>query len=270
MLWEEDILDREFASIDTDGHRMRNAQNRLGSYRGKLNGQLNSYMLNLANEIPGFSLLATEPIRSAGGMQLHPGVEGIVRLDVIGGIVTSTSQFPREAVLFTDWFYDWTPPTGGGFQNAFGIEGNTFVFNDDRTEFFYSDYVLNNPDGLTPSEVLARYTTRGQHAGFVDAIGTLRMWHDNTVESFRTISPFYAGSLPWKMPNLAALTDDDHRQIRSIMADVDTYVDEMVNNFIMGRRPISEFDSFVAEVENMGIHEVLEIYNRAFALHGGR
>jgi len=262
MLWNEDILDREFASMNTDGHQTKVAQNRIGSYRGKLGGQLSTPMNNLPSEIPGFSLIGTEPIRSANGLQLHPGVQELARFDVVGGIVSATSQHPREAVMFMDWFYDITAPTGGAFQMMFGEENITLEFRDG--EPFFTDYVMNNPDGLTPGQVRGRYMTMGQHSGYVPTTGVMRMWHPQAVDSLLRIEPFYNESVQWMMPNLM-LTDEEHAIIRRIMADVDTYVDEQVNNFIMGRRPLSEFDAYVATVERMGIGEVLEIYNNALA-----
>ena len=263
MLWDENILDREFASMTTDGFQTRQAQNRVGSFRGKLGGQLSTPMFNTAPTIDGFQLMGTEPIRSADGLQLHPGVQELVRFDVIGGVVTATSHYPREAVMFTDWFYDFSMPYGGAFQIMFGLEGLTFDFANGNDPFF-TDYVMNNPDGLTPGQVRSRYMTLGQHPSYVPSLGVMRMWHPSAVESLLTIQPFYNDSVQWLMPNLM-LTDDENATIRRIMADVDTYVDEQVNNFIMGRRPLTDFDTFVATVERMGIAEVLEIYNTALA-----
>ena len=270
MLWNEDILDREFANSTTDMHGTRTAQNRLGSFRGLLNGQLNSPMNSMPAQIDGFNLIGAPPIRSASGLQLHPGVQNLVRTDTIGGVVTATSNHIREAVMFTDWFYDFSAPYGGAFMNIFGVEGHTFYFtNDARTEFVYSNYVLNNPNGLTPAQVLGRHTTRVAHPGFANQLGSFRMWHPSTEAAFNAIYPFYEESLRFLVPNLP-LTEDEERRIRNIMADVDTYVDEQVNNFIMGRRDISTFPQFVTTVERMGINEVLEIKNRALEVQRSR
>jgi len=269
MLWNEDILDREFASRSSAEFGQLNAQNRNASWRGLLNGQLNGPMLSLPNEIEGFNLVGTPPIRSANGLQLHPGVENLVRINTIGGFISASSDYVRELVQFVDWFYDFTPPYGGGFVNIFGFEDLTFEWGPDGTEFFYTEYVLNNPEGFTPAQVLTRHTTRVNSPGFVDPIGSFRMWHPNTAEAFGRINEFYWDSLAWVLPNLA-ITDDEARIIRNIMADVDTYVDEMVNNFIMGRTPLSYFPNFVANVEAMGIQQVLDIYNSALEAHLNR
>ena len=51
------------------------------------------------------------------------------------------------------------------------------------------------------------------------------------------------------------------------MADIDTYVDEMVYKFILGQEPLDNFDKYVATVEGMGLQEALDIYNQALVVY---
>ena len=44
------------------------------------------------------------------------------------------------------------------------------------------------------------------------------------------------------------------------MADIEIYVDEMVMKFITGREPLSNWDTYVNTVKQMGIDNVLSIY----------
>jgi putative aldouronate transport system substrate-binding protein len=263
MLWNENILDREFASITGDTFRKKNSQNLVGSYRGALNSALNAFMQTIPRNIPGYKLMATVPAKSDEGLQLHPGVNNLVRDNLVGAVVTVTSKYPAESVRYCDWFYEWKIPHGGAFMMIFGIEGLTFDFTADKKDFKYSDFVLNNPDGMAASVVMARYTTRMQHAGYSTNQGSIKWWHPATVESYSHIDPYYKSSLDWKIQSLP-FTDEESRNIRAKMADISTYVDEMVNRFIMGREPLSGFDKYVATVKSMGIDDVLKIYNDAY------
>ena len=47
------------------------------------------------------------------------------------------------------------------------------------------------------------------------------------------------------------------------MADIETYVDEMDMKFITGREPIENWDTYVAKVKEMGIENVIGIYQEA-------
>ena len=47
------------------------------------------------------------------------------------------------------------------------------------------------------------------------------------------------------------------------MADIETYVDEMVMAFISGRESLDNWDSYVETVKGMGIDNVIGIYQDA-------
>ena len=264
MLWNENILDREFASINSNTFLTKNSQNVIGSYRGKLNGNFNVFMATLPDRIPGYRVTGTEPPMAADGTQLHYGVANFVRYDTIGGVVAANSKFQKESVQYADWFYDPVGPYGGAFMNLFGLEGITFEWIDGGNDWRYTDYVLRNPDGLSSTAALLRYTNRNQGPGYNPPTSSMKMWHPATLEAYEKIAPFYLASLQYKCENLP-FTDAESRTIRNRMADIQTYVDETVNRFIMGREPVANFDNYVATVRRMGIDEVLEIYNAAYA-----
>ena len=45
---------------------------------------------------------------------------------------------------------------------------------------------------------------------------------------------------------------------------VETYMNEMVDKFIMGVEPLDHFDAFAAQVESMGLADVLKAYQDAY------
>ena len=267
MLYDENLLDKEFANTGSGASSFatKNAQNLVASWRGKLNGNFNSYLVTMGRDIPGYKLYGTEPPKASDGTQLHPGVANFVRYDTVGGVVTAASKYPAECVKYCDWFYDPTPPYGGAFINLFGFEGITFDFTSpDKTTWKYSDWVMKNPDGLSADQALLRYTNRGQQPAYNPPTSSFLRWEPLTFEAYNRVEPFYKASLEYKCENLP-FTDAENREIRSKMADITTYVDETINRFIMGREPLSNFDNYVATVKRMGIDDILKIYNDAYA-----
>ncbi len=262
-LYAEKIIDPDIATNDSKKFDTKVAQNLVGSYRGKLNGALNTYMSTIAPKISGFKLYGTEPIKATDGTQLHPGCASFVRTDLIGGVVTKTNKYPAETIKWLDWFYDYTPETGGAFLNIFGPKDVTFKYGPNG-EFRYTDYVLKNPDGLSTQQALSKYTTRGQHPAYNKALGSFAMWHPLTTEAYKRIEPFYDKSLPYVVQALP-FTDAESRAIRSKMADITTYTDEMVIKLIIGAEPVSKFDDYVKKIKSMGIDEVLATYNKGYA-----
>ena len=59
-----------------------------------------------------------------------------------------------------------------------------------------------------------------------------------------------------------SFSSEDDAVRRAVMADVDTYVDEMIIKFVSGREPLSNWDTYVEKVNGMGIAEVIDIYQK--------
>ena len=60
-------------------------------------------------------------------------------------------------------------------------------------------------------------------------------------------------------------TDEEKSTITSVYdGEIKTYLDESLDGFITGKKPLSEFEDFVAQLEKMGIEDILKIYNDAF------
>ena len=91
----------------------------------------------------------------------------------------------------------------------------------------------------------------------------LPAWRTNypkwMVERTDQLLPFYKDGLP-----PALMMFDDQTEYNSIAADVNTHRSEMQANFIEGRRPLSEWDAYVAEIKAMGADEMLKIVSKYY------
>ncbi len=61
-----------------------------------------------------------------------------------------------------------------------------------------------------------------------------------------------------------AFTDDEMSRRTAIWSDISTYANEMIAKFILKQEPMSKFDEFVDNIKNMGIDELLDIYDTAY------
>jgi len=61
-----------------------------------------------------------------------------------------------------------------------------------------------------------------------------------------------------------AFTDDEMSRRTAIWSDISTYANEMIAKFILKQEPMSKFDEFVDNIKNMGIDELLGIYDTAY------
>ena len=67
-----------------------------------------------------------------------------------------------------------------------------------------------------------------------------------------------------------ALTDEESSKITSTLTSIKTYKEEMAYSFIMGTKPLSEFDEYISQLHSMGLDEILSIYNDAVARYDKR
>ena len=78
-----------------------------------------------------------------------------------------------------------------------------------------------------------------------------------------TLLDFLEESKKYVLPGSLSFTSEQDSERRAAMADIEIYVDEMVMKFITGREPLSNWDTYVNTVKQMGIDNVLSIYQEA-------
>ena len=60
------------------------------------------------------------------------------------------------------------------------------------------------------------------------------------------------------------MSDDDVAVLNDIIPDVQTYTDEMLEKFIRGTEPLSNFDSYVSQIKSLGIDQAIAVYQKAY------
>ena len=59
------------------------------------------------------------------------------------------------------------------------------------------------------------------------------------------------------------IAEDKLSDVSRMLTDIQTYTQEMTPKFIMGTEPLENYDKFVADLESMGVKEVLAAYTEA-------
>lgn len=259
QMYEEGLIDSEVASTTGAIFQGKVAENIVGSFRGTLNGNLNSFNTTIGPKIEGFNYIGTVPIQGPDGDQIHPGCASFVRNDMIGGVVSISSKVPEVCVAFCDAFYD---KGAGTFIAAFGEEGVSYTLEDGKP--ILTDYVLKNTEGQSPMQVLGSECFLANGPAFSMSTTSFQMWNPLTTEAYQKIVDFYDESIPYVVQALPFTSDEDAER-RALMADITTYVDESVINFMTGDESLDNFDAYAEKINSMGLPRVLELYNTAFA-----
>ena len=141
----------------------------------------------------------------------------------------------------------------------FGEEGTHFNIVDG--DYKYSDLIMNNPDGLSPQDALRSFGIQSMLTLLQDARYE-RAFVSDEVNRIRDIYE-QEGHIGDAFPTLA-FTEDEQDIINEKYTEIETYMNETVDKFIMGVESLDKFDDYVAQIDSMGLADVLAVYQAAY------
>ena len=158
-----------------------------------------------------------------------------------------TSRFGQMGV---DWDWATDADKGTGLYESMGIPATIKV--------------INNHWG------------QPQNAEWADAQAAIRpypygiggmTWNGNSFDSqYMTAQavPFYINKAPEEVVHKIPFTTEENDEISEIVTSLKTYIDESMQRFIVGDLPLSEWDNYVKELENIGLEKYLEVAQKAY------
>lgn len=254
--YTEGILDPDGFTQNIDAFNAKVASGQTGLVFGYTGGQLGQFETMKA-EYPEMDFQPIpQPVVNKG--ESYPVDVSAYRVNNIGAMISSTCENVEAAARFIDYVYS---PEGIMLSN-YGEEGKTYTMVNNEPQL--TDYVLKNPDGLSPQNALALY------AGYKN-------------KSFITLFQVYPLEVQqkslevWATPDAKiktlpplSMTADETDEFNSIMMDINTYVNENKLLFIYGSLGIDKFDGFIADLKKMGIERAIEIEQAAYDRYSSR
>jgi len=253
--YQEGLIDPDFptnGSKRSDALFLDDKAGAVGEFVTRTQGRL----MDLGREkYESYTWVATPwPIGPAGKKLLSWRGDG--RLFWTGGVtVTTACKTPDRAVKYLDFFFS---EKGNRLLN-FGVEGVTYNIVNGEPKF--TNLITNNPDGYSLAEARTIFIPATddplgvevkeaffQFLTYPEQIEGMEIWADND------------GVLG--LPQVA-LADEDAQKVSKIMGDINTYVSENVSKFIMGEKPLSEFNDYVSTIRKMGIDDAIAVYQAA-------
>ncbi len=150
----------------------------------------------------------------------------------------------------------------------YGVEGETFTY-DDQGNHVWTDLMTNNPDGLAYSWCISRYTF-GAGSFRIDSSRTLANYGD---EEMHLIEVWNNGDCDTRdvLPTSGlSLTADEASTFAAGFSDIRTHAQQNVLAFITGTRSLSEYDTFVEELNAMNVEECTQILQDALDRYNQR
>lgn len=184
-------------------------------------------------------------------------VEVLGDMTVNGYVVSSKCEHPEVVVALINYLMS----DEGTLLMNLGVEGETYTDNGDGS-YSLTEYVTNNPDGLSANEVLSAY---GCQLGLPYIMSEKRgaamqyEYDEDMRERFVTVSertrPLASSGLV-----LPPATEEESAVIAGKSGDLATYIWEMTGKFIVGTADVNaEWDSYVANVKELGVDDILAV-----------
>ena len=203
---------------------------------------------------PDYDLRAIpDPMKEKGMENTLAKTTGGVGASAIA--VSAQTEYPEECVEFMNWLY--TPE--GILVSDFGVEGETFYYDEDGVPH-YTDVILNDPN--MPAFVAAFLHT--------SLVGTP---YYNTTErkiaSYTTEAEIECIDI-WKTGRTGTnrvqgkLTSEESQEYNALASDINTHASEQSLRFVTGESSLDDFESFVADLERMGMNRLQELRQAAY------
>lgn len=247
--YSEGLIDADFSTRTGDEQGQLISTNQTGAYREGF------YMLAARKQVaedPDFRLVAVAtPVLNEGDTvhlrQSNNYVRGYETA------ITSACKNPELAAQYLDFIYS----EEGYMLSNYGVEGITYTL-DENGDPQWTDLIVDNPDGKGINDAIHYYCL---HHGPMN-----RVWNRDapgyTDDENACADIWDTADDLWVMPVLT-LTADEGTTFANLMADIDSYVNEMTVKFIMGMTDMSEYDAFVSQIKAMNIDQAIALQQAA-------
>ena len=258
--YNEGLIDSNFVSDtssatsgEVDASRI--ASGAVGLWRGYATN-LSNYEDNIGG---GAEVVGIPKMRLKEDDTLHFGLD----TDGAAANMSVSISTACEDVELVVRFFNYYFTEEGSLLANYGTEGFTFEYNE-KGDPVYTEVITNNPDGMTMDVALALYT--GGTTGGPYEIDNSKNYYSYTEQQMAAGNAWKEGSDgAYQLPTTysALLNAEEKEELDGIYNDIVTTYYENVLQFIMGVRPLSEFDAFTDQLHTMGIDRCIEIVQGA-------
>jgi putative aldouronate transport system substrate-binding protein len=200
---------------------------------------------SLRKDNPQFSLAYMAPSKG--------GVNGVAKVapsavNVAGYNVAANSKNLEQLLKYCDWMY-----TDEAKQlMSWGEEGKTYKTENGKKTFI---------DAADITSVRKKYglSTNGFYL-LTDFSSHMSTFSDELNKGIEESRKFDLPARP-----TVALNDKEREILQTAGVSIDKFMKQEISKFILGTRPISEWDKYVQEVEKLGLKQLAETYKTAYA-----
>lgn len=256
--YSEKLLDKNFSMVDTtilDSNMLNGVS---GATFGSGGQNIGKWLSAKAGD-SNYKLTAVDfPTRADGSQPRF----NFASLPIPGGgsaAITTKCRYPELAAKYLDYLYT----DEGHILANFGIEGESFNWENDYPT--YTDKIMKNSEGLSPSQAMSMYLRANGSGPFVQDVRYIEQYYQTETQkqALDTWSKSTDNTVKYLMPQLSHDTDEAS-EYAGIYNEINKYVHESAYAFISGSKSLDEFDAFVEQIKKMNIARAIEIKQKAY------
>ena len=253
--YAEGLLDPDYLATDNASFEAKIINGHLGAYHGTVNGNMGRFkdIRRDAGDYT-FDLIplpnAISHLPEAGGRRFGRHVQSYMSAD--GMAITNNNRFPLESAIFLDLFY--SPELI--IKTNYGIEGESFIWEEGNDFPTFTDIVMNHP-----TEPLINAIHIYNFAISQGPMIQLTEMFLQTAHHTRMQEAYVEWTRDTTQINLFNLVpfDEEGAILARIMSEARTLTEERVNRMIMGVDSMDAFDDYVQLLRDMGVEEAVAI-----------
>ncbi|MCL3861218.1 ABC transporter substrate-binding protein [Actinotalea sp. K2] len=169
--------------------------------------------------------------------------------------ITRANQYPEVAMRWVDRLYD---PVMSA-QVAWGPIGVTQE--EDANGVLVQ---MELPEGVSAGELRQKVAPGGVHVTLREDFETVVAPEPRAAQRVADLEEKY---LPWAEPEWypnVPFSDEEIQEINSIETEIKTFVDTRRANWIAGGGVEDDWDAYVAQLEQLGLDRMVELYQQAY------
>lgn len=250
--YKEGLIYQDFITIDTTSDTIDSGLVTGGTV-GVYSGAFDTAQTMMADS--GITLTPFSNLRKEADQTIHVTAQSTYDK---GGTAISTSVSESElpiAAQMLDYLYS----KDGVILSNFGVEGEALAYDEEGLPQL-SDLVLNNPELPMAVVGIVLYTKYGgaginfvprEYAAYDDAYwNACSVWVENTDNDY--MLPFHS-----------ILNAEETVEYDNAMSDIQTVIDENLLKFVLGDRPLDQWDDYVDTLYSLGLQNVIDLYQGA-------
>ncbi|BCB79697.1 extracellular solute-binding protein [Phytohabitans flavus] len=255
-LVSEKLLDPESFTQTDDQARSKLATSKSFVITGNAQGLVNDYRPDLAKNPAAKLKKIPLPIGPAGEVNPQSRMEN--------GVMISSKAKDNKNFVAMMQFIDWLFYSDAGQEFArWGVEGTTFVKGASGKLELAPDV---NVIGLRPNAPKHLQKDFGFYNGIFAYGGKpelVQSFFSPEEQEYQAIVGARQPA-PWVVPPPAPFNDEEREQATLWETTLRDYVDQQTLRFILGQRPLGEWDAYVNELKTKNMDKYMELQQKAY------